>query len=134
MADKTKNYTKLNLKREVEDSAVKYGQSDMREARFANKELGLEQMGMSLQMLKSGQRSSFGHLHKVQEEAVVVLSGGGRIKLDDDIVELEQFDAVRIAPGVMQALEADDNGKEYVVIGAPKVDEADYENFQGWWD
>lgn len=38
-----------------------------------------------------------GH-HHLEQEAYVVVSGSGWIKLDDDVVELARFDVVRVAP------------------------------------
>ena len=127
-----KAYTKLNLK-EVEDSAKKFGSTD-NEARFPSKLLDLEKLGFSLQKLFPNKRSSFGHKHKIQEEVVIVIGGSGKIKLNDEIISLQPFDAVRIAPGVMQALSAGSEGLEYLVLGAPKTKEKDWEMIQDWWD
>ena len=51
-----------------------------------------------------GFRAPMGHSHREQEEVYVVVSGAGRIKLNDDIVELRQWDAVRVAPETVRAL------------------------------
>ena len=125
-------FTKFNL-REVDDSAAKYGYSDNHEARFPNKLLELEQSGLSLQKLLPGKRSLFGHSHKIQEELVIVLFGSGRMKLDDEIIKLKEWDAVRVAPGIKQALEAGKDGLEFIVIGAPTTPEKDWEIDSEWW-
>ncbi len=127
-----KPYTKLNLK-EVEDSAKKFGSTD-NEARFPSRLLDLEKLGFSLQKLLPNKKSSFGHKHKVQEEVLIVIGGSGKMKLDDEVISLQQFDAVRIAPGVMQALSAGSEGLEFLVFGAPKTEGKDWEMVQGWWD
>ncbi len=127
-----KPYTKLNL-REVEDSAKKFGSTD-NEARFPSRLLEVEKLGLSLQKLHPNKKSAFGHKHKVQEEVVIVLSGSGKMKLNDEVISLKPFDAVRIAPGVMQALSAGSEGLEFLVFGAPKTEEKDWEMVQGWWD
>jgi mannose-6-phosphate isomerase-like protein (cupin superfamily) len=67
--------------------------------------------------VKPGQRQAFAHRHEQAEEIYVILSGTGRIKLDDEVVEVAPLDAIRIAPGVARALEADDEGLEYLAFG-----------------
>lgn len=116
---------------ELEDLAVKYGQSELLDARFANTELELQQTGLSHQRLKPNVRQPFAHRHGQAEEVYLVLSGSGRVKLDDDIVEVSQLDAIRVAPGVMRAFEAGDTGLELIVFG-PRHD-GDAELAQGWW-
>ena len=62
----------------------------------------------------------------------MVLSGGGRVKLDGELVDLAPLDAVRVSPGVTRAFEADADGLEVLVFG-PHV-EGDTEMVQGFWD
>jgi mannose-6-phosphate isomerase-like protein (cupin superfamily) len=125
-------HTIKNLK-EVEDSAPKFGMSDVLEARFARDELGLEESGVSYQRLQPDARLPFGHKHTEQEELYVVVAGSGRIKLDDEIVDLVQWDAVRIPAGTMRSVEAGPAGIEIVAYGAPSNGNADVEMVQGWW-
>jgi uncharacterized cupin superfamily protein len=125
-------YTIKNLK-EVEDSAPKSGMSEVLEARFARDELGLEESGISYQRLQPNARLPFGHNHTKQEELYVVTSGSGRIKLDDEIVDARQWDAVRIPAGTMRSLEAGSDGIEILAFGAPSEGNADVEMVQGWW-
>src|ERR687895_2939032 len=98
-------YTLKNLKEDVEDSATQFGLSPALEARFAREPLELEKSGVSYVRLAAGERMPFGHRHKEQEEVYVVVSGGGRVKLDDEVVELRQWDALRIASDTMRNLE-----------------------------
>jgi quercetin dioxygenase-like cupin family protein len=63
-----------------------------------------------------------------------VVSGGGRIKLDDEVHEIGPLDAVRMAPGVRRGLEAGPDGLEYLAYGAPIGEQSDGEIIQGWWD
>lgn len=116
---------------DLEDVAVGYGHSELLEARFATSELGTQQTGLSHQRLKPNVRQPFGHRHVEAEEVYVVLSGSGRVKLDDDIVEVSELDAIRVAPGVLRAFEAGDAGLELIVFG-PRHD-GDAELVQGWW-
>ena len=117
---------------EVEDSAAKFGFGETQEARFANDDLQTEATGVSLHRVKPGQRQGFAHRHDETEEVYLVLSGSGRIKLDDELVEVEELDAVRIAPGVTRALEAGDDGLEYVAFG-PRNKEDRGEMVQDFW-
>ncbi|HYU59560.1 MAG TPA: cupin domain-containing protein [Solirubrobacterales bacterium] len=129
-------YTHLNLKRDVEDMAPKGGMAPDVEARFATASLDLEKSAVSHQRLAPNARAPFGHRHKQQEELYVVLSGSGRIKLDDEIVELRARDAVRIAPDTMRAVEAGPEGIEILAFGAPNLGPASEdiaESVPGWW-
>jgi hypothetical protein len=49
----------------------------------------------------------------------VVVRGGGRMKLDDKIVDPREWDAVRVAPGTWRGYEPGPEGLEIIVIGAP---------------
>jgi hypothetical protein len=88
-------YTKVNL-REVEDQAVRFGLAPHIEARMARVPLELENSGVSYQRVAPSFRVPFGHRHKRQEEVYVLVSGSARMKLEDEIVELQQWDAVRV--------------------------------------
>src|SRR3954447_25930049 len=91
---------------------------ELQEARFAKDALDAERTGVSLHRLKPGKRQGFGHRHDHAEEVYVVLSGTGRVKLDDAIVEVERLDALRVAPGVMRQFEAAEDGLEWLAFGA----------------
>ena len=75
----------------------------------------------------------FGHRHAEQEEIYLVLSGSAMVKLDDEILELAQWDAVRIPAGVMRSFGAGPDGAEILAVGAPNTDNADIEMEQDWW-
>ena len=124
------SHTHKNLD-DVKDSAPGFGHGDVQEARFANDDLDTEQTGISLLRVKPGARQAFGHKHDDAEEVYVVTAGSGRIKLDDEIVELKRLDAIRIAPGVVRQVEAGDEGIEYVAVGARH--EGDGELLPDWW-
>jgi mannose-6-phosphate isomerase-like protein (cupin superfamily) len=111
------SYAKKNL-RDVEDSAPKFGLSKTQEARFARADLELQQTGLNYLIVKSGQREAFAHRHKEAEEVYVVLSGSGHVKLDDELVDLRQFDAVRVSPGTVRSFEAGPDGLEVLIFGA----------------
>ncbi|MDX6606174.1 MAG: hypothetical protein QOD14_714 [Solirubrobacterales bacterium] len=102
------DYTIKNL-REVKDAAAEAGVSDSMEARFAHEDLDSERSGVSYQVVKAGQRQPFPHKHSEMEEIYVVLSGSGRVKLDDELEDVGPLDAIRIAPAVTRAFEAGDD-------------------------
>jgi mannose-6-phosphate isomerase-like protein (cupin superfamily) len=111
------SYAIKNL-REVDDSAVKHGYSDRQEARFAREDVGAERTGFTYHLFKPGKRQAFGHRHEQAEEVYVVLSGSGRVRLDDQIVEIGRLDAVRVDPQVMRSFEAGPDGLEILAFGA----------------
>jgi uncharacterized cupin superfamily protein len=123
-------YAKTNL-RTVKDSALEHGLSETQEARFPREELGAEQTGMNLLRVKPGRREAFAHRHHVAEEIYVVLTGSGRVKLGDDLVELAPLDALRVSPGVTRAFEAGPDGLEVLIFG-PRV-EGDGELVPDFW-
>lgn len=125
------SYAKRNL-RDIDDQAVKHGFSDHQEARFPRTELGTAATGLAYLRIKPDKREAFAHRHGEAEEVVVVLSGGGRVKLDDELVDLTPLDAIRVSPGVTRAFEAGTDGLEILVFG-PHV-EGDAEMVQGFWD
>ena len=125
-------YTKINIE-DVEDSAPKFGLAPGLEARFAKRALGSEIVGVSRETLAPGFRAPFGHMHRDQEEVYFVLRGSGRIKIEDEILDLREGDLVRIGRGVWRCTEAGSGGHGDPCVGAPIADENDSEIEQGWW-
>lgn len=126
------HYTVKNLK-QIDDAAQRYGLGDNLEARFARTALELENLGLSYQKLEPNFRIPFGHRHDLQEEVYVVVAGSGRIKVDEDVVELVRWDAVRVPSGTVRNLEAGPDGMEIIAIGAPHSGDNDAELIQEWW-
>ena len=91
-------FTLRNLKEDLEDIGSNFDGVPDLEFRMATEVLELEQSGLSYQRVPPGYRFPYGHTHKTQEEVYVVLRGSGRMKLDDEIVELKEWDAVRVHP------------------------------------
>ena len=110
------DYTKRTVS-EIKDSAQEFGIGEIQEARFPGKELEAKQTGVGHLRLKPGKRQAFGHRHDEAEEIYFVVAGSGRVKLDDDLVELQKDDFLRVAPQVTRRFEADDDGLEFVVFG-----------------
>ena len=76
------------------------------QARFARSAIAGETLGLSLFTLEPGFRIPFGHTHETQEEVYVVVRGSGRIKVEDEVVELAEWDAIRLPKGTMRDMEA----------------------------
>jgi mannose-6-phosphate isomerase-like protein (cupin superfamily) len=126
-------YTIRNLKEDVEDQAPKFGMAPGLEARFATSELEFEKGGLAYERLAPNFRIPFGHKQREQEEVYVLVNGSGRVKLDDEIVELKQWDAVRVSREVMRNFEAGPEGAEIIVFGAPRTESQDAEMTPGYW-
>ena len=109
------DYTIKNLT-EVEDMAASQGFGEVQEARFAHEDLDAEQSGISLQKVKPGKRHAFAHRHKEAEEVYVVIRGSGRVKLGDEVEDVRELDAIRVAPSVTRAFEAGDEGLELIAF------------------
>jgi mannose-6-phosphate isomerase-like protein (cupin superfamily) len=123
-------YTHLKLT-DVKDSAPEFGMGEIQEARFAKGDLDAERTGVSHHRLKPNQRTPFGHKHEKAEEVYVVIAGSGRMKLDDEIIEVETLDAIRVSPEVIRAFEAGPEGVEVLAMGARH--DGDGEVIPGWW-
>src|SRR2546423_13535131 len=117
-------HTVQNLK-EVEDQAPNFGLSPHLEARMARVPLELENFGISYQRIAPNFRIPFGHNHKVQEEVYVVVSGSIRAKLDDEVVELKQWDALRVPKDTIRSFEGGPEGAEMIAVGAPNTGPGD---------
>jgi mannose-6-phosphate isomerase-like protein (cupin superfamily) len=130
------DYTIANLRGDVEDQAPNFGMSPGIEARFGRTTLGLETCGVSYQRLEPGFRPPFGHTHDKQEELYVVVAGSGRAKVGDEIVDLKQWDALRVSAGTWRGVEAGPEGMEVLAFGARcgmAADDSDVHMEQNWW-
>jgi quercetin dioxygenase-like cupin family protein len=116
---------------DVDDSAA---QAEGVEARFTRKYLESEHLGVSLFRFGSGVRSPMAHRHKTQEEAYAVIGGSGRAKLDDEIVELKQWDVLRVAPEVVRAFEGGPDGIEIIAVGSDRPEGGDGERVDDFWN
>jgi mannose-6-phosphate isomerase-like protein (cupin superfamily) len=126
------NYTKVNLK-EIEDQAPRGGLSPGLKAHFARVPLELEKSGISYYRVAPNFRIPFGHKHRDQEEVYLVVNGSARLKLDDEVIDLKPWDAVRVPVSVMRALEAGPEGAEVIAFGAPNTQNADVDMTPNWW-
>jgi mannose-6-phosphate isomerase-like protein (cupin superfamily) len=95
------------------------------EVRFGRKYLESRDLGVSHVRYQPNLRGQFAHSHGEQEEAYVVVAGSGRMLLDDDVLELRQWDVVRVAPEVVRAFEAGPGGLDMIAVGGPKPEGGD---------
>jgi mannose-6-phosphate isomerase-like protein (cupin superfamily) len=124
------NYTLKNL-REVDNVAADRG--DDLEARFARKHLGSEHLGVSYFRYAPGYRPPYGHRHREQEEAYVVVAGSGRARLDDEIIDVRQWDVLRVAPQTVRAFEGGPEGLELIAVGSDRPEGGDGEMVEDFW-
>ena len=115
-------FTIKNLK-EIEDSAGEHAPGI--EGRFARKHLDSEHLGISYFRYDPGVRAPVAHSHREQEEAYIVVNGSGRIRLDDEVHELRQWDVVRVSPQTVRAIEAGQDGLEFIAIGSDRPEGGD---------
>lgn len=109
-------YTHKNLL-DVEDSAAKNNMGEGFSARFAGESLDCEGTGLALESLAAGTKVPFAHRHEEAEEVYVVIAGGGRMLLDEEVIDIAKHDAIRVSPGVARSLEAGSDGLEFLVFG-----------------
>jgi quercetin dioxygenase-like cupin family protein len=123
-------FTVKNL-REVDNSAP--DSAPGLEARFARKHLASDHLGVSYFRYDANFRTPFGHRHREQEEAYVVVSGSGRAKLDDEVIELSQWDVLRVAPEIVRSFEGGPEGLALIAIGNDRPEGGDGEMVQEFW-
>ena len=127
-------FTLRNLKADVDDFGPNFDGAPDLEFRLATKALGLEQSGLCYQRVPPGTRFPYGHTHKRQEEVYVVVRGSGRMKLDDETVEVKEWDVVRVPPGTWRGYESGPQGLEILVFGAPSLGENPRDDVEGQRD
>lgn len=123
-------HTRINLL-EVEDSVA--GRAEGVEGRFGRGPMGATDIGVSHFRYAPNFRSPIGHKHREQEEAYLVVAGSGRVLLDGELLELRQWDLVRVAPDVVRAFAAGPDGLEVVAVGGPKPEGGDGEAAPVTW-
>lgn len=116
---------------EVENSAAE--RDPEMDARFARKHLESEHLGVSFFRYPPSRRLRFGHRHREQEEAYVVIGGSGRARVDDDILDLRQWDVLRVAPNVVRAFEAGPDGLQLIAVGSDRPEGGDGEMVRDFW-
>ena len=100
---------------------------------FARDEIEATQVGPSLFKFEPGARMPFGHRHGEQEEIYIVVRGSGRFKLDDEFVDVAEWDVLRVAPDTWRSYEAGPDGLDLICIGGPRPKGNDNEGDPGFW-
>ena len=129
-------FTLKNIKQDLEDIGSLFNGAPDLEFRAATKPLELRESALSYQRVPPGVRFPYGHSHETQEEVYVVVRGSGRMKLDDEIVDVNEWDVVRVSPGTWRGYEAGPDGLEILVFGAPNLGENPRDDVEGqrdWW-
>jgi mannose-6-phosphate isomerase-like protein (cupin superfamily) len=116
------DYAIVNLL-EIDDSVD--GRVPGLEGRFSRKRLNSRDLGVSHWRYAPNTRNQTAHSHREQEEAYVVVSGSGRVRLDDEVRDIRQWDVVRVAPEVVRAFESGPDGLELIAVGGPKPEGGD---------
>jgi mannose-6-phosphate isomerase-like protein (cupin superfamily) len=129
-------FTLKNLREDPEDLGSNFDGPPDLEFRAATKLLGLERSGLTFQRIPPDYRFPYGHTHETQEEVYVVVGGGGRMAVDDEVFEVKKWDAVRVPPGSWRGYEAGPDGLELIIVGAPNLGDNprdDVEGTRDWW-
>lgn len=124
------SFAHLNL-RDIENGVP--AEIDGVEGRFSRTLLDSRDLGVSLFTFAPEFHSPTGHRHREQEEAYVVVSGGGRMLIGDEVIDLRMWDVVRVAPEVVRAFEAGPDGLEVIAVGGPKPEGGDGEPAEITW-
>ena len=124
------NYTKINFT-DVENSAA--GRGVEIDARFARKHIDSKHLGVSQFSYGSGVRPPYGHRHREQEEVYVITHGSGKLRLDDEIIDIRRGDVIRVAPQVVRAFAAGPEGLELIAVGNDRPEGGDGEMIQDFW-
>ena len=116
------SFSIVNLKN-VEDSAGE--RAPGLEARFARKHIDSEHLGVTYMRYDANVRSPMAHSHREQEEAYVVVSGSGRVRVDEEVHDIEQWDVIRVSPATVRAFEAGADGLEVIAVGSDRPEGGD---------
>jgi mannose-6-phosphate isomerase-like protein (cupin superfamily) len=116
------SFSHVNLL-ELEDTVG--GRAPGLEGRFARKHLDSRDLGVSHWRYAPNFRAPFAHRHKEQEEAYVVVAGGGEMLVDGEVIELKLWDVVRVAPEATRAFAAGPEGLTLIAVGGPKPEGGD---------
>jgi mannose-6-phosphate isomerase-like protein (cupin superfamily) len=120
---------------DVPDLSAEVGMDpDHFEIRFMREQLGLTNFAVTYERFGGGWRPARGHRHGVQEEVYFLVSGRAQANLDGEVIDLEPWTAVRVAPATARAFRAaGDEDAVFVTIAAPQAGLDDVEFIQDYW-
>ena len=128
MSSKVPGWTKKNFADLTDRSP-----DETMEWRMSRGAIRSRQVGVSRFTYAPGAPMPFGHRHREQEEVYVIVGGSGRAKLDDEIVDVAEWDVIRVAPGVMRAFEAGPDGLDVLCVGGRRPEGGDPERDEAFW-
>lgn len=102
--------------------------------KMARDALHSHELGVSRFTYEPDAHMPFTHRHQEQEEVYVVIGGSGRARLDDEVIELEPWDALRVAPAVFRSFVAGPDGLDLLCIGGRRPKGGDSERGPDPWD
>ena len=129
-------FTLRNLEAHLEDIRSNFDGARTWSSTWRPRRSNSSKSGLSHQSIPPGYRFPYGHTHEKQEEVYVVVGGGGRMKLDDEIIELREWDAVRVPPARGEATRPGPMGSRLLVFGAPNLGDNPRDDVEGrrdWW-
>ena len=128
------DYTAVRVA-DVPDVAADVGMDpDHFEIRLMREQLGLRNFAVTFERFGGGWKPTRGHRHGIQEEVYFLVSGRAQAKLDEEVVELEPWTALRVPPETARAFRAaGDEDAVFVTIAAPQADFGDIEFIQDFW-
>ena len=107
------------------------------EMRFLTPALGTEQVAMTWRLMPEGTggRGSYGHRHRTQEEVLYLISGRVKVKVGDEVLELEPGMAIRFAPQAVRSVHNDGPGEAELLLVSQKRGDpgADVERVDDFW-
>jgi mannose-6-phosphate isomerase-like protein (cupin superfamily) len=103
----------------------------------AASDLGTEQVGFTWRRMpaQTGGKGSYGHRHKTQEEVSFVVSGTLQVKLEDEVIDVEEGSVVRVAPHVARSMwnEGPDDAVVIMVSVRSEDPSGDVESVPDFW-
>jgi len=116
-------------------AATRFGfTEDELELRILRGELGCEHIGVSYMRFGPGWHLTVGHRHAGGEEVYVLVEGRARIKIEDEVFEMDAPSAVRVRGDQFRAIQASgDQAAVFVVAGFPIDDPAATEFAFDFW-
>ncbi len=108
------------------------------EMRMMTDDLEAEQVAFTYRRMPqhTGGKGSYGHRHKSQEEVYFVASGKLQFKLGDEVLELEEGTAIRIAPETWRSVWNDEPEDAVLIIVSKRVEggsKEDAEYLENFW-
>lgn len=96
------------------------------------RDLNLRGVALGLIRIPAGKGYTFMHSHAEQEEVYIVIDGKGCLRVDDENIDVERGDIVRVSPAAKRALQASEQETLLCICaggvpaGYPKSENARY--------